>query len=169
MTTPIPFVHHPIRYERAFGGKDLADRDPTKHRIDTRNPIDRGFATKKAHLLNQLVHAIEYPKGDPQKVGPAGYGPIDSFWSPRIRYAGTYDAAWEKSKKPLLPDDYDERFALCAPADQRTQRPLHGGERVECINLTPQGRLVVELPKIDLAYTTFVDTRREEHRGHWQA
>lgn len=165
-TKPIPFVRQPIRYERAFGGKDFADRNPAKHRIDERNPIGRGFATKKAHLVKQLAHTIEYPKGDPEKVGPAGYGPIDSSWAPRIGYAGTYDAAWEKSKRPLLPDDYDERFALCAPSDQRTERPLRGGERVECINLTPQGRLVVELPKINFTCSTSFGAKREEHRGH---
>lgn len=166
MTKPKPFTHQPIRYERAFGGKDLADPDPSKHRIDARNPIGRGFATRKAHLINQPAYAIEYPKGDPEKAGPAGYGPIDGSWAPRLGFAGTYDAVWEKSKKPLLPDDYDDRYALCAPADQRTQEPLRGGERVECINLTPGGRLVIELPVINLAFTTFVEAKREEHRGH---
>src|SRR5262249_31114875 len=39
-----PFVRRPIRYEWAFGGMDLQDPLPSKHRIDDRNPIGKGFA-----------------------------------------------------------------------------------------------------------------------------
>src|SRR5690606_15935949 len=92
----------------------------------------------------------EYPTGDPASAGPAGFGPIEPGWLPRRLLAGTYDAAWVKTKKPLLPDDYDPRFALCSPDDQRLPQPLRGGERLGLLNLSPEGTLVLELPRIGL-------------------
>lgn len=160
---PQAFVTCPIRYELAFGGSDLSDPDPQKHRIDERNPIGRGFARRAAHLAGRPAHAIEYLRGTPAEQGPAGFGPIDSFWMPRRKLAGTYDARWEQSKKPLLPDDHDPAFALSAPADQRTDKPLAGGERGELLNMTPDGVLRFELPRILLGFTTRFGTRREPH------
>jgi hypothetical protein len=82
---------------------------------------------------------------------------------PRRALAGTYDARWEQSKKPLLPDDYDPAFALSAPTDQRTEKPLVGGERVELLNMTPDGVLRFELPRLSLGFTTRIRARREPH------
>ncbi len=164
-STPRPFMTAPIRYESAFGGTDTSHPDARKHRIDPRNPVGKGFAVDPDRLVNQSAHTIEYPKGNPAKPGPAGFGPIASFWSPRLELAGTYDAGWQSTKKPLLPDDYEERFALSAPADQRPPKPLRGGERVELVNMTPQGVLRFELPKIYLTFTTRFGRRREEHRA----
>lgn len=149
-TAPRPFTTRAIQYELAFGGSDTSDPDPTRHRLDERNPVGRGVARRSASLVNTPAHAIEYPTGDPAKVGPAGFGPIEPGWLPRRLLAGTYDARWIKTKKPLLPDDYDPRFALCAPADQRVPQPLRGGERLGLLNLSPEGTLVLELPRIDL-------------------
>jgi len=162
---PLPFTKAPIHYELSFGGTDTSHPDPRKHRIDARNPIGKGVAVDASRLAGQAAHAIEYPRGDPAKTGPAGFGPIASFWSPRLELAGTYDGKWDATKKPLLPDDYDERFAMCSPLDQRPAKPLRGGERVELVNLTPRGALRFELPKIYLTFTTRFGSRREEHRA----
>lgn len=162
---PAPFVTQPIRYEHAFGGMDLSDPNPSKQALDKRNPIGRGFAANNKSLIGKLAPHVEYPRSDVAKVGPAGFGPIASYWSPRFELAGTYDAAWSQSKKPLLPDDYDERFTLCSPIDQRPARYLSGGETVELHGLTPSGVLRFELPRIFLAFSTRVSLRREEHRG----
>ena len=168
-TAPEPFTTRPIRYEWAYGGADLLDRDPRKHRMDARNPIGVGFATDPSHLVHKPAPAIEYPSGDLAKVGPAGFGPIDAAWSPRRDLAGTYDANWEKTKKPLLADDYQELYASCAPADQRAAAHLRGGERVELVNMTPSGILRFELPKIYLTFTTHFGNKREEHRSRMTA
>lgn len=165
VTRPRPFTTASICYESAFGGTDTSNPDPDRHGIDRRNPIGRGFAVDAARLVHQPAHAIEYPRGDPAKAGPAGFGPIASFWSPRLELAGTYDERWEATKKPLLPDDYDERFAMCSPADQRPDKPIRGGERVELVNMTPEGTLRFDLPKIYLTFTTRFGTRAEEHRA----
>jgi hypothetical protein len=163
VTRPRPFTTCPIRYEFAFGGCDLSDPDSKQHRIDERNPIGRGFARRPAHVVGKLAHAVEYPRGEPAEVGPAGFGPLDSSWMPRRKLAGTYDARWEQTKKPLLPNDFDPAFALSAPTDQRTEKPLVGGERVELLNMTPDGVLRFELPRISLAFTTRIGKRHEQH------
>lgn len=162
---PKPFVKSPIQYEHAFGGRDLSHPDPTRHRIDERNPIGRGFSVDPAMLAKTPAHTIEYPRGSSIEKGPAGLGPIDPSWLPRRKLAGTYDTRWEKTKKPLLPDDFDPAFALCAPADQRPSRPIIGGEGVELINMTQDGLLAFDLPRISLAFATNIARRRESHAG----
>jgi hypothetical protein len=162
---PLPFVKQPIQYELAWGGTDTSDPDPKKQGYDKRNPIGCGFALKRSRLLKQRAPSIEYPRGEQGSIGPAGFGPIPSYWSPRLEYAGTYDAQWEKMKKPLLPDDYDERFTLCAPRDQQPRQHLRGGELVELVHMTASGRLRFELPKIFLAFSTRFGRRVVEHRS----
>ncbi|HEY0712253.1 MAG TPA: DUF2169 domain-containing protein [Polyangia bacterium] len=162
-SAPRPFVTRPIEYEAAFGGTDLSHPNPQQHRIDARNPVGKGFAVDFKTVENQPAHSVEYPRGNPEKVGPAGYGPLAAFWSPRRERMGTYDAAWEKQKRPLLPDDYDERAGLSAPDDQRPAQPLRGGEMVLLENLTPEGRLVFQLPIIIPTFVTHVNGREEEH------
>jgi hypothetical protein len=159
-SSPVPFVTRPIRYELAFGGLDLSDPDPANQRIDERNPVGRGVA---AHLNDRPAHSIEYPNGNASSAGPAGFGPIDPAWMPRRALAGTYDDRWAKNKAPLLPDDYNPAYALSSPVDQRLARPLEGGERFELINMTPEGRLLLELPRISLEFTSAFGRRREPH------
>jgi hypothetical protein len=160
-----PFIKRPVQYELAFGGTDTTDPDPGKHAIDKRNPIGRGFAVHSRSLVDQPAPSIEYPQGDPERMGPAGFGPLASYWSPRLELAGTYDARWAQTKKPLLPDDYDDRFTLCAPADQRLPQYLRGGELIELGHMTPQGVMRFSLPKVYLVFRTSIGRRREEHRS----
>lgn len=168
LTTSAPqaFASCPILYEYAFGGSDLRDPNPARQRTDVRNPVGRGVVSNASSLVHQRAHRIEYTKGDPTRTGPAGFGPLASHWSPRIELAGTYGDAWAKNKKPLLPDDYDPRHALCAPADQRVEPWLRGGELVELVNLNADGAMRFELPRLFFTYTTRFGSRREEHRGH---
>jgi hypothetical protein len=161
-----PFVSRPIRYEWSFGGEDCRAPDQSKHRIFAANPIGKGFAVDPSHLVDELAPAIEQPGVDPLRAGPIGMGPIDAAWSPRRERAGTFDASWEQKKKPLLPDDYDELYASCAPADQRADRALRGGEAVILEGMSSGGNLRFVLPKIYLTYRTRFGRRTEDHRGH---
>lgn len=163
ITSAEPFVTQPIRYEAAFGGSDLKDDDLRRRRIDERNPLGRGVAVDARSLHDQPAHTIEYPGGDAAKKGPAGFGPILAFWSPRRQRAGTFDRHWEETKKPLLPDDYDPAFALSAPDDQRPGKPLQGGEPVLITNMSPSGALRFELPRITLALETSFGLRSTPH------
>jgi len=164
-SSPQPFVTRPIQYELAFGGMDLSDPDPRNHRYDDRNPIGRGLAVNPNHLIDKPAHSIEYTSGDPAARGPAGFGPIDPGWLPRRALAGTYDDRWNRTKKPLLPDDFDPAYALSSPTDQRNPQPLVGGERVELVNMTPEGTLLFEIPRVPLEFTSVFGRRREPHVG----
>jgi len=155
----------PIVYERAYGGYDHVDPDPARQRLDPRNPVGVGVVAEPGRRIGQPVPNFEYPNGDLEKNGPAGFGPIDCFWSPRRELQGTYDKAWERNRMPLLPEDWDPRSLLCSPVDQRPDTHLRGGELVELTNLTPEGKLSFLLPKIHLAFSTHIDGRIEEHRA----
>lgn len=163
-TDPLPFVQAPLRYEDAYGGTDTTAPDPAAHRLDARNPIGSGFATRPAHLRDKQAPRVVYPKGDPAKQGPAGFGAVASHWSPRRELGGTYDDVWLKEQHPLLPVDWKPENLLCAPADQRMPGHLYGGEPIQLTNLTPEGVLWLELPKVYLALTTYLGRDQVEHR-----
>jgi hypothetical protein len=165
LSSPAPFTKRPIVYEWAFGGADTADPDPRRHRIHDANPIGKGFAVDRSRLIDQPAPAVECPGRDPATSEPAGFGAIDPAWTPRRARAGTYDEQWARTKKPLLPDDYDDLFGSCAPSDQRPPKVLRGGEPVELTGMTPSGTLRFALPTIHLAYTTHFGSRRVEHAG----
>ncbi len=155
-TKPLPFVKQPIRYERAFGGQ-------TSSKIDLRNPVGRGFATTPGELEGKPAPSVEYPGRDRTTAGPAGFGPLASYWQPRLKLAGTYDAAWVERQKPLLPTDYDPQHLLSAPADQHPGKYLVGGERVELVGFTPAPALRFCLPTIELEGVSWFGRHRREH------
>lgn len=159
---PAPFMTCPIRYELAYGGRDSRGSDPRRQLFDARNPIGRGVSSSS--LRGQPAHRIEYPGANASKAGPAGFGALASHWSPRRELAGTYDEHWARTKRPLLADDYDPRCQLSSPADQRpTRGRLHGGERIELLNMTPSGWLAIEVPTLVFSLKTYFGRRSVEH------
>jgi len=156
-----PVTQVPILYEKAYGGFDQSNPDPKKQHMDTRNPVGCGLVVK----VGQPLPNFEYPKGNIKKSGPAGFGAINSFWTPRRELSGTYNESWQENRCPLLPADWDPLSLLCSPIDQRPVRHLHGGELVELKNLTPSGTLLFTLPRIYLSFRTRIDNRTEEHLG----
>jgi hypothetical protein len=161
----VPLSKVPIIYERAYGGFDQRDPDPRNQRIDLRNPVGLGVTAAGTSQAGMALPNFEYPDGRLDKTGPAGFGAIDCHWSPRRELGGTYDEAWQRSRMPLLPEDWDDRSLLCSPADQRPSNHLRGGEFVELTNLTPGGELRFQLPRIHLTFSTRVDGKAMEHRG----
>lgn len=164
-TAPEPLVQLPITYERAYGGWDRTDADPRSQRMDPRNPVGCGVFAKPEYRLGRELPCFEYPQGDIAAAGPAGFGALDVYWSPRRELSGTYDADWEETRRPLLPTDWNPLSLQCAPTDQRPQSHLRGGELVELVHLTEGGVLRFTLPKIYLTYRTILDGRPHEHRG----
>jgi hypothetical protein len=160
-----PVAAVPITYERAYGGYDPTDPDLKNHRLDPRNPVGRGVFGPARDREGEPLHNFEYPRGNPEKAGPAGFGALDAYWSPRRELQGTYDEAWQRSRAPLLPADWDPRSLLCSPADQQPEAHLRGGELVDLDNLTTDGKLRFTLPKIFLSFVTRVDGRSTSHRG----
>lgn len=160
-----PVLSLPITYERAYGGYDHIDSDPKRHKMDSRNPVGCGVFVDSHNKEGQSLPNFEYPQGKLEKMGPAGFGAIDSFWSPRRELSGTYDESWQKSRSPLLPGDWSARTLLCSPIDQLPASHLNGGEAVELVNLTQNRVLRFSLPKARFTYTTHFGSLREEHRS----
>jgi hypothetical protein len=159
---PQPFTRMPITYERAYGGWEPdPPAKPDRPQYEARNPVGTGFAP----VAGKLAPNIDYT-GLSLGHTPAGFGPIPAHWSPRVKYAGTYDEAWRKERLPLFPTDLDDRFFLCSPEDQRPKDFLRGGEPVELLNLTPGGRLAFTLPRVAFGFeTVFRGGERVRHRG----
>ncbi|WPH21121.1 DUF2169 family type VI secretion system accessory protein [Variovorax paradoxus] len=167
-SSPEPFVRMPLVYERAFGGVDLQSGHPERD-WDWRNPVGTGFAVSRGNANGLRLPNIEYP-GQPvrsweDRFPPAGFGPIEAHWQPRASFAGSYDDHWLKTRQPLLPEDFDDRFFQCAPADQQSPEFLRGGEPVVMYRLAPGGDLRFLLPKVYLGFETrFYDGTREIHK-----
>jgi hypothetical protein len=164
---PLPFVAMPLIYERAFGGVDQRSPQPDKD-WDWRNPVGVGFAAEEAHLegvpLPNIERSDSLIRRWDDRPAPAGFGVIAGQWQPRVALAGTYDDRWMKTRQPLLPEDFDERFFQSAPGDQQTPKFLVGGEPVVLLNLAPGGDLRFRLPRVFLRMETqFYDGTRQVH------
>jgi len=169
-TQPDWFESMPIHYERAYGGQDLSAGDAANHRIEDRNPVGVGCAMQAEHCVDQRLPNIEYPnqliESWRDRPAPAGLNAVESSWSPRRQLAGTYDDAWRRERFPLWAEDFDDRYNNCAPLDQQVAPFLRGGEMVELVNLSPDGKLAFTLPRIHLSFRTRFCRKDQEHRGH---
>jgi hypothetical protein len=157
-TPPQPFVSIPLVYERAYGGSYTAGE---RLFCEERNPVGVGFLGKrsKSDLAGQPVPNLE----DVQKrigslgdvVPPAGFGFIAPAWQPRRQYAGTYDEAWQKTRAPYLPKDFDPRYFHAAPPELVFSKPLPGGTPFTVAGAAPEGPLSFELPtcRLDVQVT----------------
>ncbi|MFT3770301.1 MAG: DUF2169 domain-containing protein [Minicystis sp.] len=153
LSAPQPIGEIDMRYDYAWGGRD--DDNPADIAEESRNPIGMGVTRKPAVLTHKPAPSIEDPSYPIRSVKtappPAGIGVVGRSWEPRRRYAGTYDQAWQEFRAPLLPDDFDDRFNLCASPGLTATPPLVGGEPVRLLNLTPGGgALAFDLPKVPL-------------------
>lgn len=159
-SAPEPFLHMPIRYERAWGGERP---DGTR---DASNPVGVGILPSPGAPLPNVEYP-EQPVASPGKGGrAAGFGPIPAAWEPRLTLAGTYDDAWARERRPLVPRDFQDAHFRCAPFDQQVGGYLRGGEEVTLENLTPEGRLSFRLPRVHLGFATSIDGGVTHHGGH---
>ncbi|WNG14151.1 DUF2169 domain-containing protein [Cystobacter fuscus] len=151
MTKPLPFERVPLVYERAFGGWDRSHPDASKHALEPRNPVGVGFRASPRNFEEGLrLPNLEDPeqpvKQFGQAVAPTGFGFTSPDWQPRASYGGTYDAAWEKNRAPLLPKDFDRRFFNAASSGLVAPGYLRGDEAVTVVNASPGGYLAFKLP-----------------------
>lgn len=144
---PKPIERVPLRWEYAVGGTDRTPKRESNHSLDLRNPLGRGFRARGSKLkragspLPQIL--------DPRRPRePIGFGFVGGHWRPRRRWAGTYDAAWQEERCPLLPGDFDERFFNSAAPGLTAKGRLVGGEPVEVLGCTRGGRLAFALPTV---------------------
>jgi hypothetical protein len=91
---------------------------------------------------------IESPADPVREFGrhyaPQGFGVIGKGWLPRRKLCGTVDEDFISSGKPL-PDDFDFAFWNCAHPDMQVPY-LTGDETIQLTNLTPEGKLSIQLP-----------------------
>ncbi len=164
---PEPFVRMPLTYARALGG----DEQDAPHA--TGNPLGRGLVRRPGQpfLMPNIEDAAQRLSAPSARPPVVAFGPVPERWPWRARYAGTYDDDWFENRRPLLPDDVDERSWRIAPPAQQLAAHLRGGETVGLLNLTPPGfcpdsRLVFELPRLTLGFETrFYDGSVERSRS----
>ncbi|WP_437755071.1 DUF2169 family type VI secretion system accessory protein [Sorangium sp. So ce1389] len=144
ISPPAPFERMPLVYERAFGGVLKHDPEKGPLEIDHRNPVGVGFglrsapAEKAMRRLPNLEDPAHLISGARDRPPPAGFGFIAPSWEPRRRYAGTYDDAWQETRAPYLPRDFDARFFNAAsPGLVCPGHHLRGGEPVKVQNAGP--------------------------------
>lgn len=158
---PLSFESVPLQYEYSFGGGATS-------RYEARNPVGRGFYENAKDAIDKPLPSIEDPsspvRGWSDRPMPCGFGPVARHWQPRLRLAGTYDAAWVEKRAPLWPLDFDERFLQTAPHGLQASPHLRGGEPVVLEGVSPEGPLAFALPAPRLlARCTFA--RRRERRS----
>ncbi|MDY6868870.1 MAG: DUF2169 domain-containing protein [Chloroflexota bacterium] len=156
ISAPESFKMMPIVYERAYGGRRVFEDG--RMESESRNPVGRGFVTHKNDLVHKPLPNVEDPEhlihSWNDRPTPAGLGAIASSWTPRQTYAGTFDEQWANWRMPLWPDDYDPQYQQSAHPDLISQQPLHGGESVVLLNLTPESQLSFRLPRVFLNVVT---------------
>ncbi|MBK6534551.1 MAG: DUF2169 domain-containing protein, partial [Deltaproteobacteria bacterium] len=99
--------------------------------------------------------------GDPfqapgRPMTPVCYAPVAPTWAPRSGYVGTYDDAWDRTRAPFLPDDFDERHYHCAPEGLVTARPLVGAEPIVLEGVSARGVLSSRVPQVGFDVTAVV-------------
>ncbi|CAM2007575.1 DUF2169 family type VI secretion system accessory protein [Acanthopleuribacter pedis] len=146
---PEPFCDQPLDYSHAFGGICAAGENGNAP-FDARNPIGMGFYSGKGHAINQPLPLLEDPDQPITSIQdrpqPAGYGLIARSWQPRVAYAGTYDARWQRERAPLWPKDFDTRFLHAAHPNLCSPHPLRGDESVYLEGFSHEGPSQFDLP-----------------------
>jgi hypothetical protein len=167
---PQSFTRLPLSYACAFGGIDRSHPDPARHRWYPSNHAGVGYradAAAKALDGEPLPTTEESGRPVTQPHGnyrPMAFGPVGRAWQPRAKWAGTYDQRWVDHVFPYLPQDFDDRYYQSAPDDQQTDY-LHGGEEVELVNLTPEGRAAFKLPVIDVPIRYYLRHGQQQVAG----
>lgn len=169
LSEPEPFEAIALSYVNAFGGAD-PDRPELYY---APNPVGRGFAETAEKRIGLLAPNLQMGDDSLDNDGvpsrPAGFGPIDRWWSPRVGRAGTFGMDWERHRRPLLPRDYDERHEHCAPDDQQFARPLVASSAIEIEGMTAAGAERFELPRLAFGLRTNFGARSVDHRAQLQS
>jgi hypothetical protein len=150
---PAPLQPTPLIWENAFGGRDEKNSTPERTSLEPRNPIGTGFGRPLSRDHERLrLPNIENPEdliGDyGSVVAPCGFGFTSPHWQPRAAFAGTYDDRWSRTRKPLLPVDFDRRFYNAAAPGLIASGYLRGDEDAVLLNTTTVPRVAFRLPAV---------------------
>jgi len=142
-TKPRSFERIPLVYERAFGGWDRSQSDPTKHSFEPRNPVGTGFRGSGTFQDGLRLPNLEDPEHPLRSLGgrppPAGFGFVSPHWQPRAALAGTFDDAWQRGRAPMLPKDFDRRHLNAASPGLVAAGYLRGDEAIAATGVGPSG------------------------------
>jgi hypothetical protein len=151
-----PFLVQDIGYDHAYGGIDPEAENPAMARTFQENPVGVGYYPNLGNREGRpLANTSEFgldavsPDGG---FAPMAFGPVGRSWLPRRTFGGTYDDSWLDNRVPLLPMDFDDRYFQAAAVDQQIPYPT-GGEPVEIVNLSPEGRLSGQIPRTQIVVT----------------
>ncbi len=154
-----------LSWRNSLGGNDAFDLE----RSCPLNPIGMGWSADFGRAGHGFALDLPHIESARNRIGsldklpePIGFGAIPPAWQPRIGFTGTYDAEWEKSRAPLPPHDFSNKFYQAAPSDQILA--LNGGEAVEIIGLHPEGHYSFSLPQILIVTKTIVNAQKPVHR-----
>lgn len=160
-TAPTAFTRMPLTPQRAFGGCFNASGE-----VEVRNPSGVGFVPAGLRDLRVLrglplpnledPHDLITQPGD--RPAPRWFGAVSAAWSPRVERAGTYDAAWDRTRAPFLPTDFDPAFNMVTPDAMWLPARLVGGERIALRHLAEQPWIESRVPALGLRV-------RAEYRG----
>ena len=151
ITPAEPFERILLVYERCFGGWDRRHENVNRHRCEARNPVGLGFRDPGLGPEDEVVLPNFEDPGRPYSgygdtPPPTGFGFVQASWHPRSQYAGTYDEVWEKTRKPLVPTDFNRSFFNGASPGLIAPGYLEGNEEVVVIGATLEGRVAFSLP-----------------------
>jgi hypothetical protein len=150
------FLQQDIGYDHAYGGIDPEAENPALARTYETNPVGRGYYPNLGNRVGRpLANTAEFGLDGVSPDGgfaPMAFGPLGRSWLPRRSYGGTYDASWLDNRVPLLPMDFDDRYFQASAPDQQIPYPT-GGEPVELVHLSPEGRLSGEIPRTQIIVT----------------
>lgn len=130
LTEPQPCTSVALVYENAFGGSGTVDG---RYVEEPRNPLGTGFMPEdlddpKTHRAPQVGAPDDPPHEPGQTRAPRGWGAIPAYFAPRVHHVGTCDAAWERTRWPLPPSDFDDAFYQAAHPDLIYPGDLVGDE-----------------------------------------
>lgn len=155
LSEPEPCDGVPLSYVHAYGGVVGDDREHyAEGEFHPNNPYGCGFLGSQRANTSQEYRAprIEAWNGAVgtlgQDVAVGGFGPLPGFVPQRARYAGTYDARWQREIKPHIPPDMDLRYWNTAPLDQQPADYLTAGDHIDLLGMTREGRLTLVVPPI---------------------
>jgi len=136
-----PFTEMALGMERAYGGAGHSD-----------NPYGRGRDEIEGVVpLPNLEQPRDFVRSTSHAPDPVIVGPLPMTWPDRMRYAGNYEGSYMEERWPWLPEDFDWRFFLESPTDQRLREGFwRGDETVSFEGLHPSQTAVrFTLPEIN--------------------
>ena len=135
---------------------DVHHERPDLSVVESRNPVGVGVARSASDLVGCQAPQIEHPdrpiKSASDRQPPVGFGAVASHWSPCKELAGTFDEAWQKTRMPLLPVDFDVAYNNVAHPSLVFADGLAAGDPVAVLGMSTKKVLSLHVPDLQLGF-----------------